>query len=101
MHDPLRPGEVLALLPLEDVAASTFGNGEHSVTLIADDALTSVGLAKSVVALGLDDGMRLIESQAGVDAVVVDAEGEVHYSSGLRTMVACGTARRPCISPLP
>ena len=27
--------------------------------------------------------MRLIESQEGVDAVVIDAAGQLHYSSGL------------------
>jgi len=53
------------------------------VTIVADDGLTTEGLSKSVFVLGLEKGMRLIESQPGVDAVVVDAEGVLHYSSGL------------------
>jgi thiamine biosynthesis lipoprotein len=108
VRDPRRPGEVVALLPLEDVAVSTSGDYErffeadgvrchhlidpktgkspssvHSVTIVADDGLTSEALSKSVFVLGLERGMRLVESQRGVDAVVVDAEGVLHYSSGL------------------
>lgn len=108
IRDPRRPGEVVAVLPLEDVAISTSGdyerffeedgvrchhlidpktgkspNGVRSVTILADDGLTTEGLSKCLFVMGLDKGMRLIESQAGVDAVVVDASGVLHYSSGL------------------
>jgi len=108
IRDPRRPGEVVAVLPLEDVSISTSGdyerffeqdgvrchhlidpktgkspNGVRSVTILADDGLTSEGLSKCVFVMGLEKGMRLIESQPGVDAVVVDASGVLHYSSGL------------------
>ena len=108
IRDPRRPGEVVAVLPLEDVAISTSGDYErffehdgvrchhvidprtgkspdsvHSVTILADDGLTSEALSKTVFVLGLDAGLRLVESQPGVDAVVVDAAGVLHYSSGL------------------
>jgi FAD:protein FMN transferase len=33
--------------------------------------------------MGAEKGMRLVESLEGVDAVVVDATGVLHYSSGL------------------
>src|SRR6185436_15859644 len=106
--DPRRPGEVVAVLPLEDVAMSTSGDyerfferdgvrfhhvidpktgrspsGIRSVTILAEDGLTTEGLSKSVFVKGLEEGMRLVESQEGVDAIVVDAEGVLHYSSGL------------------
>ncbi len=55
----------------------------HSVTILASDGLTTEGLSKSVFVLGVDKGMQLIESQPGVDAVVIDASGHLHYSSGL------------------
>jgi thiamine biosynthesis lipoprotein len=55
----------------------------RSVTILADDGLTTEGLSKCLFVMGLEDGMRLIESQPGVDAVVVDASGVLHYSSGL------------------
>jgi thiamine biosynthesis lipoprotein len=109
IRDPRRAGEVVAVLPLEDVAISTSGDYErffesdgvrchhlidprtgkspssvHSVTILAADGLTTEALSKSVFVMGLDQGMRLIESQPGVDAVVVDAAGVLHYSSGLR-----------------
>ena len=111
VRDPRRPGEVVALLPLEDVAVSTSGDYERffevdgvrchhvidpktglspssvrSVTIVADDGLATEALSKSVFVLGLEKGMRLIESlipRMGVDAVVVDADGVLHYSSGL------------------
>lgn len=108
VRHPRCPGEVVALLPLADVAISTSGDyerffeadgvrchhvidpktgksptGIHSVTILAADGLTSEALSKTLFVMGLPRGMRLIESQQGVDAVVVDAEGALHYSSGL------------------
>jgi thiamine biosynthesis lipoprotein len=108
IRDPRRVGEVVAVMPLEDAALSTSGDyerfferegqrfhhlidpktgrspqGVHSVTIVADDGLTTEALSKCVFVMGLHDGMRFIESQPGVDAVVVDAAGALHYSSGL------------------
>jgi len=98
----------VAVLPLEDVAISTSGDYErffeqdgvrwhhlidpktgksptsiHSVTILAADGLTAEALSKSVFVMGVKDGLRLVESQPGVDAVVVDAAGVLHCSSGL------------------
>ncbi len=109
IRDPRREGEVVAVLPLEDVAISTSGDYErffekdgvrchhvidpttgkspssvHSVTILAEDGLTTEALSKTVFVLGVDKGMRLIESLPGVDAVVVDALGQLHYSTGLQ-----------------
>jgi FAD:protein FMN transferase len=109
IRDPRRPGAVVAVLPLQDVSVSTSGDyerffekdgvryhhiidpktgksphGIHSVTVIASDGLTTEGLTKSVFVMGLEKGMRLVESLTGVDAVVVDAAGTLHYSSGLQ-----------------
>lgn len=110
IRDPRRLGHVAAVLPLQDVAISTSGDyeryfddddgvrchhiidpqtgksphGIHSVTILAPDGLTTEALSKSVFVLGLERGLRLVESQAGVDAVVVDAAGALHYSSGLQ-----------------
>ena len=108
VRDPRRAGEVVAVLPLVDVAISTSGDYErffecdgvrfhhvldprtgkspdsvHSVTILAEDGLTTEALSKTVFVLGLEKGLRLIESLGGVDAVVVDAAGVLHYSSGL------------------
>ena len=108
VRDPRRPGEMAALLPLEDISISTSGDYERyfeadgerfhhlidpatgrspksvrSVTVLADDGLTTEALSKCVFVLGVEKGLRLIDSQRGVDAVVVDACGALHYSSGL------------------
>lgn len=108
VRDPRRDGEVVAMLPLEDTAISTSGDYERyferdgvrhhhlidprtgesprqvrSVTILAADGLTSEALSKTVFVLGVDAGLRFIESQPGIDAIVVDAEGRLHYSSGL------------------
>ncbi|MDQ2734277.1 MAG: FAD:protein FMN transferase [Pseudomonadota bacterium] len=105
---PRRNGEMAAVLPLEDVSISTSGDYEryfdadgvryhhlidpstgrspssvHSVTVLAEDGLTTEALSKTVFVLGVEKGLRLIESQPGVDAIVVAANGALHYSSGL------------------
>lgn len=108
IRDPRRAGEMVAVLPLEDVSISTSGDYERffdeggerfhhlidpatgsspasvrSVTILANDGLTTEALSKSVFVLGVDKGLALIESLCGVDAVVVDASGALHFSSGL------------------
>ena len=107
--DPRRPGEVVAVLPLEDTALSTSGDYERffldadgvrchhlidpatgqspssvcSVTILANDGLTTEALSKTVFVAGLERGLQIVESMPGVDAVVVDAAGQLHYSAGL------------------
>ena len=108
VRDPRREGEVIALVPIEDAAVSTSGNYErffddgderchhlidprtgksphvvHSVTVVAPDGLTAEALSKTVFVLGVEQGMRIVESLPDVDAVVVDAAGSLHYSTGL------------------
>ena len=41
-------------------------------------------LSNTVFVLGVERGLELIEAQPGVDAVIVDAAGALHYSSGLQ-----------------
>jgi thiamine biosynthesis lipoprotein len=108
IRDPRDPKRVVAVLPLQDTSISTSGDYErfferdgvrhhhlidpktgtspsalHSVTILAADGLTSEALSKCVFVMGLARGMRLVESQPGVDAVIVDAAGTLHFSSGL------------------
>jgi thiamine biosynthesis lipoprotein len=108
IRHPRRADEVVALLPLEDVAVSTSGDYEryfddgderchhlidprtgrspravHSVTVIAPDGLTSEALSKTVFVLGVEEGLAIVEHVPGADAVVVDAEGGLHRSAGL------------------
>jgi thiamine biosynthesis lipoprotein len=108
VRDPFKAQGMVAVLPLEDVSISTSGDyerffvadgvrhhhlidpgtgrsprGVRSVTVLADDGLTTEALSKSVFVLGAERGLRLIETQAGVDAIVVDAAGAMHCSAGL------------------
>ena len=107
--DPRRAGEMAAVLPLEDVSISTSISGDceryfdadgarfhplidpatgrspsgvHSVTILAPDGITAEALSKTVLVLGVEHGLRIVESQPKVAAVVVDAAGALHYSTG-------------------
>ena len=109
---------VVAVLPLQDVSISTSGDyeryfdeggqrhhhlidpatgcspcGVHSVTILAPDGLTSEALSKTVFVLGTERGLALVNSLAEVDAVVVDAAGRLHASSGLLQGVPQASAR--------
>jgi FAD:protein FMN transferase len=108
IRDPRRAGENIAVLPLEDVSVSTSGDYErffddgaervhhlidpatgrspqhiHSVTVLAPDGLTSEALSKTVFVMGVQRGLALIETLRDIDAVVIDAQGALHASSGL------------------
>ena len=43
----------------------------------------AVAFSKTVFVLGVEEGLRFVEAHAGVDAVIVDAQGALHYSAGL------------------
>ncbi len=111
-----RGNDIAAVLPLEDCAVSTSGDYEryfdadgvrhhhvldprtgtspgdvHSVTIAAADGLTAEALSKTVFVLGVQAGLRRVDTQPGADAVVIDAAGALHFSSGLQA----GAARNP------
>ncbi|MCS6945262.1 MAG: FAD:protein FMN transferase [Sutterellaceae bacterium] len=107
VRDPRRPGEVVAVLPLADVAVSTSGDYERffeadgrryhhvldprtgespahvrAVTVIADDGVTAEALGKCVFVMGAQKGLQFVASYPGADAVVVDANGALAYTPG-------------------
>jgi len=111
IRDPRNPDAVVALLPLQDVAVSTSGDYERcfvrdgvrhhhlldprsgrsptqvrSVTVVASDGLTAEALGKTVFVLGVERGLRIVQDQAGCDAVVVDAEGRLHCTPGFEAL---------------
>lgn len=108
IRDPRNRKGVVVALPLSNTAISTSGdyerffieNGErfhhilspatgksaHSVrsaTVLGPDATTTDALSTTVFVLGPERGLKLVESLPGIDAVVIDARGKMHYSSGL------------------
>jgi thiamine biosynthesis lipoprotein len=119
IRDPFRRGAIVAVLPLQDEAISTSGDyeryfdeggvrhhhiinprtgrsasGMRSVTVIAADATTTEGLTKSVFVKGPEEGMRLLEAQPGVEGIIIDLQGRLLYTTGLRAAV-----RRPSDPP--
>jgi len=109
VRDPSSADKIIALLPLIDTSISTSGDYERffeedgvrfhhlinpstglspctvrSVTILAEDGLTTEAFSKMVFVLGIEQGLRLVHAQQGIDAVIVDAAGKLHYSSGLQ-----------------
>ena len=108
VRDPRRADGVVAVLPLVDCSISTSGDYERyferdgvrchhlidpasgrspqavrSVTVLAADGLTTEALSKTVFVLGVERGLALVNALEGVDAIVVDAAGRLHHSTGL------------------
>jgi FAD:protein FMN transferase len=108
VRDPRDEHKLVAVIPLENVAVSTSGDyqryfeedgvryhhiinpvsgdsarGMHSATLIGPDATTTDALSTSVFVLGVEQGMALVNRLPGIDAILVDPDGHLHYSDGL------------------
>lgn len=115
IQHPRKEGEVLAFIDLEDEAISTAGDYERfferegvryhhildpktlqparrcqSVTVIAREGIWADGLDTGIFVMGAELGMQLVEALPDVEAIIVDHEGLVHVSSGLRDRI-----RRP------
>lgn len=111
VQDPVKPlGEYLGVVEVENKSVVTSGvyerylekNGKRyhhildtktgypvdnsllSVSIIADKSIDADALSTTTFSLGLDEGMKLIESLEGVDAVFVTSDFSVYVSSGLK-----------------
>lgn len=112
IQHPRQEGAVLAWIDLQDEAISTAGDYERfferdgvryhhildpltlqparacqSVTVIAKEGVWADGLDTGIFVMGAESGMRLVESLPDVEAVIVDHDGLVHVSSGLRDRI--------------
>lgn len=112
IQHPRKEGEVVAFIDLENEAISTAGDYERyferdgvryhhildpktlqparrcqSVTVIAREGMVADGLDTGIFVMGVELGMRLVEALPDVEAVIVDHEGVVHVSSGLRDRI--------------
>ena len=108
VQHPRKKQEVAVVLPLSNTAISTSGDYERyfikdghrvhhiinpqtgksadkswSATVIANNALTSDALSTTLFVLGEKKGLELINKLEGIDAVIIDSSGNMHYSSGL------------------
>ena len=112
IRHPRKPEAILAFIDLQDEAISTAGDYERfferdgiryhhildpftlkpagecqSVTVVAREGVVADGLDTGIFVLGPQRGMQLVEELDGVEAVIVDREGRMMVSSGLRNQV--------------
>ncbi|MEI8015084.1 MAG: FAD:protein FMN transferase [Nitrospira sp.] len=112
IQHPRKEGEVLVFIDLEDEAISTAGDYERfferdgvryhhildpktlqparscqAVTVIAREGIWADGLDTGIFVMGAELGMHLVEALPDVEAIIVDHEGMVHVSSGLRDRI--------------
>ncbi|HEX6999759.1 MAG TPA: FAD:protein FMN transferase [Gammaproteobacteria bacterium] len=108
IRHPRLDGEYVTRLPLVDEAVSTSGDYERyfeedgkryhhiinpdtgeptegvlSVTVIGPDATITDGLSTTLFVLGRERGLEVIEKFPGYEAVIVESDGRLSYSSGL------------------
>jgi thiamine biosynthesis lipoprotein len=108
VRDPRREGAMAAVLPLTDTAVSTSGDyeryfeqdgvryhhildpstgdsarGSWSVTILGPETTFTDALSTSVFVLGPEEGLELVNRLPGIDAIVIDANGELRYSAEL------------------
>ena len=108
IQHPREPGKMSALLPLVDTAVSTSGDyeryferdgvryhhildpstgrsatGSMSVTILGPEATLTDALSTSVFVLGPERGLKLINSLPGIDAIIIDPQGQLLFSDDL------------------
>lgn len=112
VKDPRKDGAMAVLLPLANTAVSTSGDYERyfekdgvryhhiidpdtgdsaravrSVTILGPEATMTDALSTSVFVLGVEKGIELIDEHfPGVDAIVIDGDGRMHYSANLEPL---------------
>lgn len=109
IRHPRQDDALLAIIDLKDEAISTAGDYERfferdgiryhhildsqslrpargcqSVTIIAKEGIVADGLDTGIFVLGPEMGMALVERLPHVEAVIVDSNGHVTMSSGIR-----------------
>ncbi len=62
-------------------------SGLVSVTIVSDKAMDGDVLSTSVFVLGIEEGLKLIESRDGVEGILVTKDRKVYVSSGLKNQV--------------
>ena len=112
IQHPRKEGSVLAWIDLQDEAISTAGDYERfferdgvryhhildprtlqpargcqSVTVIAREGVWADGLDTGIFVMGAELGMKLVETLPDVEAIIVDAEGHLLVSSGLKQRI--------------
>jgi thiamine biosynthesis lipoprotein len=112
IQHPREEGSVLAWIDLQDEAISTAGDYERfferegiryhhildprtlqparscqSVTVIAREGVWADGLDTGIFVMGPERGMELVEQLPDIEAIIIDAEGRLLVSSGLKQRI--------------
>ena len=112
IQHPRKDGSVLAWIDLQDEAISTAGDYERfferegvryhhildprtlqparscqSVTVIAREGVWADGLDTGIFVMGPERGMELVEQLPDVEAIIVDQDGHLLVSSGLKQRI--------------
>jgi len=112
IKDPRNSKAMVAVLPLENTAISTSGDyerffvedgvryhhildpgtgksasGSRSVTILGEEATFTDALSTGVFVLGPKKGLALVNRLPGVDAIIINAEGELQFSDDLLQLV--------------
>jgi thiamine biosynthesis lipoprotein len=115
IQNPRESQKLLARISVSDMAVATSGDyerffnyegkryhhifnpkdgfpteGSQSVTIIAKDCITADGLATAVFVLGAEKGYSLCQKFEGVDCLIVDKEGKIMFSPGLKGRISFG-----------
>jgi len=123
IRDPRNDGQVAISVPLEDEAISTSGDyeryfeedgvryhhiiqphsglpveGVHSATVIGPDAVLTDALSTSVFVMGVDEGLKLIGCLPDYESIVIDADSQIYYSTGLQQPDAITSDAPPAAS---
>jgi thiamine biosynthesis lipoprotein len=113
IRHPDRKDEVIARIPLEDIAISTSGDYERyfeeegvryhhiidphtgqsarkvrSATIIGPTATRTDGLSKTAFVLGAEKAIAIYNRIEGIDAIIVKPDGKVLYTQGLEAPAA-------------
>lgn len=111
IQHPREPDKMSAVLPLVDTAVSTSGDyeryferdgvryhhildpntgrsatGAWSVTILGAEATFTDALSTSVFVLGPERGLALIDNLPGIDAIIIDPQGQLMFSAELREL---------------
>lgn len=111
IQDPFNPrGDFMGIVPIENKTVVTSGtyeryfeengrkyhhildplsgypveNNLYSVSIIAEKSIDADALSTTSLLIGLDEGMKLIESLDNIEAIFVTGDKKVYVSSGLR-----------------
>ncbi len=57
--------------------------GIISVTVLGPDTLAADAYSTAVFVLGIERGLELLETLSDMEGVLIDKEGDIHYTSGL------------------